>query len=618
MKYPHTESLTRRIRLKTLEVPIGDTPLGADHPIRVQSMTNTDTMDTRATVEQALRMVEAGCEYVRITAPHVEAARNLGVIKKALRERGCRVPLIADIHFTPNAAEIAARLVEKVRVNPGNYADRKLGKATEFDDATYRSELQRLHEKFSPLVKICKENGTAMRIGSNHGSLSDRILSRYGDTPRGMVESALEFLDICEDHGYRQIVLSMKASNTQIMVQAYRLLVRRMVERGIVYPLHLGVTEAGEGEDGRIKSAVGIGSLLLDGIGDTVRVSLTEDPEVEAPVARAILERIEGIPPASLPEAPTDAWDPFVFTRRKTVPVRRIGEGEPPIVIAPYGGTEIGKDVPSPDYLSFPSAPNSDLGAPSVLPFAAWEGAGKPQGRFPVYPDLRSWKNARERHPALNFVHLQRTAVEDPGLPSLCDGKTALILTPTTKDGARELRLLCLELTAKKMTAPLLVHVPRNENSGPGGEGALSAACLLGPLLLDGFVDGLWLEGGDDGSVRTAFNVLQACRLRMSKTEFISCPSCGRTQFDLQQVSFRIRERLGHIQGLKIAVMGCVVNGPGEMADADFGYVGTGPGKISLYKGHQVMERNLEERGAVERLVDLIRAHGRWVEKKPA
>ncbi len=634
LSHQYALSLSRYERLPSHEVKIGGIPLGGGHPIRIQSMTTTDTMDTEGTVAQTIRMIGSGCDYVRITAPNVACAENLKPIKERLRQLGHQVPLIADIHFTPNAAEIAARIVEKVRVNPGNYADRKQFKTIEYTDKEYQLEIERIRERFLPLVKICKEHGTAMRIGTNHGSLSDRIMSRYGDSARGMVESAREFLTICEDEGFDQIVLSMKSSNTQVMVQAYRLLVQGMLERGKIYPLHLGVTEAGEGENGRIKSAIGIGALLMDGIGDTVRVSLTEDPEFEAPVARRIVDFALAQAKLSetnkLPELKSPSFNPFEFQRRETLDISGFGKGGIPKVIGSVdhvvefkkslgdlGYTTIAEDtwVKSDlacDFIFHGAGANEDLSPtlPLILPSKDWAG-GNEKFSHPHFSSVAEWLSAGKKHDALNFVTLTRDDLKQD-LTADQLAKTVLILKAQTGDTTREIRLLIHELDLLKIKNPVLV----SWNANPLDEAAyqIETAAALGELFIDGRLDGIWIEGKGHLPIRTAFTVLQASRLRMSKTEYISCPSCGRTQFNLQEVSAKIRARTEHLKGVKIAIMGCVVNGPGEMADADFGYVGTGPKKISLYKGHEVVVRNLDESVAVDKLIELVKSHGRWVD----
>lgn len=646
----YCNSLSAYSRRKTLEVKIGDIPLGAENPIRIQSMTTVDTMDTRGSVEQAIRMVEAGCEYVRITAPSITEAQNLAEIKKELKKRGVYVPLIADIHFTPNAAELAARIVEKVRVNPGNYADKKKFNIIEYTDVTYQAELERIRERFTPLVNICKEYGTAMRIGTNHGSLSDRILSRYGDTPLGMVESALEFLRICEDLNYHDIVLSMKASNTQVMVQAYRLLVQKLDEGGFQpYPLHLGVTEAGEGEDGRIKSAVGIGTLLEDGLGDTVRVSLTEEPELEAPVAKILIDRYisreSGIEINSLENNPID---PFSYQRRKTLEVLNIGGQNVPRVIADLSLIkEAGyKDLKSIGHYYLPELDKfkmNDLGCDyifsadnplgfmlpnglkEILNYDTWLSATDKANQFPVFT-ISELSRATEKHPLLNFIQLSTEELDLNLMQLLQSDETLVILLETHQRHAMAaLRQFFFRLMEENIVTPVVVI--RKYKDISDDELQVYAATDIGGLLIDGLGDGAMLStellqpSDKEEALKvisryntTTFGILQAARTRMSKTEYISCPSCGRTLFDLQQTTALIRKRTDHLKGVKIGIMGCIVNGPGEMADADYGYVGSGKGKITLYKGKEVIKRAVPSEKAVDELIEIIRQDGRWRE----
>lgn len=645
---PYCNSLTSYSRWKTRVVKIGDVPLGGENPIRLQSMTTTDTLNTMATVEQSIRMIEAGCEYVRITAPSLKEAQNLENIKKELRKRGYNTPIIADIHFTPNAAELAARIVEKVRVNPGNYADRKKFEHIEYTNATYDSELSRIRERFIPLIKVCKEYGTAMRIGTNHGSLSDRILSRYGDTPLGMVESAMEFLRICEEENYKNIVLSMKASNTQVMVQAYRLLVQHMMKLGMNYPLHLGVTEAGDGEDGRIKSAVGIGTLLEDGLGDTVRVSLTEDPEFEIPVAKMLVDRYENrknqkwIKPISQKELP---YSPYAYERKKSTGVINIGGHDVPRVIADLSDKEkinaanffaLGYNYSvtldkwnltdqACDYI-YLGKNKIDFETPGTLGLIvdaeAWV-SEEDQKRY--YPLFIGWKYHQEKykgrsmHPQLNFVLVDAaTLFDDHGYDLRGLDETAVLIFDTGNEhGMAEQRRMFIELLSCNCKNPVIIK--RNYKNITGEKLQLYAATDLGALLLDGFGDGIWIKQKECSSLQilnsTSFGILQATRTRISKTEYISCPSCGRTLFDLQETTNKIRQRTQHLKGVKIGIMGCIVNGPGEMADADYGYVGTGPGKITLYKGKEVVKKNIDEKDAVDALIELIKDHGDWVEQ---
>lgn len=645
----YCNSLVQYRRRKTIEVKIGDVPLGGTNPIRVQSMTTVDTMDTKGTVEQTIRMIESGCEYVRITAPSVKEAQNLEAIKKELRLRGYTVPLIADIHFTPNAAELAARIVEKVRINPGNYADKKRFETIDYTDATYEAELERIRQKFTPLVKICKEYGTAMRIGTNHGSLSDRIMSRYGDTPLGMVESALEFLRICEDLQYYDIVLSMKASNPQVMVQAYRLLVQKLDSEGFKpYPLHLGVTEAGDGEDGRIKSSVGIGTLLEDGLGDTVRVSLTEEPEVEAPVAMIMVDRYINrsahAPIKSIAESPID---PFVYTRRTTCEVANIGGmHHVPRVVADMRKVVISdyKDLrcighfylPEPDkwrmndqgadYVYTGSNPIPFMlpnGLKEIMDYAVWKDAEDKTNKIPLFTQ-QEYFTATGKHAEINFIWIDLPSWNESLVETLRNDRTVVAMVKTENDHAMaEVRRLFFELIEQHLDVPVIVSRQYQETD----EDTLMifAATDIGGLFIDGLGDGIMLgvTGVHDKEKqlkwtdvcnKTAFGILQATRNRMSKTEYISCPSCGRTLFDLQETTAMIRKRTDHLKGVKIGIMGCIVNGPGEMADADYGYVGSGPGRITLYRGKEVVKRNVPSAQAVDQLIELIREDGIWIE----
>lgn len=626
--------------------------MGGENPIRLQSMTTTDTLDTKATVEQSIRMIEAGCEYVRITAPSLKEAQNLEAIKKELRARGYKTPLVADIHFTPNAAELAARIVEKVRVNPGNYADKKKFEHIEYSDATYDAELARIRERFIPLVKVCKEYGTAMRIGTNHGSLSDRILSRYGDTPLGMVESAMEFLRICEDENYFNIVLSMKASNAQVMVQAYRLLVQQMMRAGMNYPLHLGVTEAGDGEDGRIKSAAGIGTLLEDGLGDTVRVSLTEEPEFEIPVAKMLVERYaKRKDHVEIPEIKSDdekiilPYSPYEYERENCLNVANIGSANVPRVIADFSGqNEITPaSLFAVGYNYFVSTDkwnitdlacdyvytgNNDVNfeIPGTLGIIynseKWKSLKETSRCYPLFCGNEFFESER-RSGELNFIAIDIKTLDENFLAKIRSQKNiVLVLNSANAHAAAEMRRAFISIKnnfsiGNCKTLPIIIC--RNYSGIDEEHFRLSASTDCGFLLLDGIGDGVWLSSNTT-PLRvinsTAFGILQATRTRISKTEYISCPSCGRTLFDLQITTNKIRQRTSHLKGVKIGIMGCIVNGPGEMADADYGYVGTGPGKITLYKGKTVVKRNVPEAEAVDALIDLIRENGDWVEEK--
>jgi (E)-4-hydroxy-3-methylbut-2-enyl-diphosphate synthase len=674
----YCESLTEFKRLKTKEVKIGDLLLGNFHPVRVQTMTTTDTMNTMATVEQSIRCIEAGAELVRITAPSKNEAENLLYIKNELRRRGYHTPLVADIHFTPNAAEIAARIVEKVRVNPGNYVDKKKFELIEYTDADYAEEIDRIRERFTPLIKICKEYGTAMRIGTNHGSLSDRIMSRYGDTAMGMVESAMEFLRIARNESYHNIVLSMKSSNPKVMVHAYRLLVKIMFDEfGECYPLHLGVTEAGDGEDGRVKSAVGIGTLLEDGLGDTIRVSLTEDPELEIPVCRDLVKRYISQQPTDNSPQPAFlidklSYDPFSYQRRETFSVDNIGGKHVPVVIADLSKLE--KIIPetlksvgytyegatdkwnigdaAADYI-FTGHHIPDFALPGTLKVivypAAWIEATDKTKYFPIYSDS-GYVEALESPPKeglgrLNFVMMDcfnDRADSFAWLDKLSNDPTVVLcLSSTNKNAMQSVRRMYVELMNRKIKNPVINIIDSNWQTAD--EHLIHYATEAGALLLDGMGDGISLgmtsesyklqgtsfrniSGRHYSSNQTAeefinnaaFGILQATRTRISKTEYISCPSCGRTLFDLQETTAKIRSRTHHLKGVKIAIMGCIVNGPGEMADADFGYVGSGPGKITLYRGKEIMKRNVNSEVAVEELISLLKESDAWVEpQKP-
>lgn len=611
--------------------------MGGNQPIRLQSMTTTDTMDTMATVEQSIRMIDAGCELVRITAPSKKEAENLAAIKEELRNRGYHTPLVADIHFTPNAAEIAAGIVEKVRVNPGNYADKKKFEEIEYTDESYQAELDRIRERFTPLVLLCKANGTAMRIGTNHGSLSDRILSRYGDTPEGMVESAMEFIRICRDNDYHELVISMKASNPQVMVQAYRLLVARMKSLGMDYPLHLGVTEAGDGEDGRVKSAVGIGTLLEDGIGDTIRVSLTEEPEAEIPVARMLAERYSSRSSMARAISPVDiSIDPFSYTRRHTQAVHNFGDKNVPRVIANFSHKQdikasslfaVGLNYSVPldkwnitdsaaDYI-YIGKNTIDFEIPGTLgvlvDHEVFSAVAHKERHYPLY-SLEAFDH--EERAALNFLRLSYQDITEQTLGLLKSlHKTIIILSTDNAHAVAELRAAFAKLMNAGINIPVVTERAYKDISED--EFMLYASTDCGALLIDGLGDGIMLSAEAIPMQRinsTAFGILQATRTRISKTEYISCPSCGRTLFDLQETTAKIRAKTSHLKGVKIGIMGCIVNGPGEMADADYGYVGTGPGKITLYKEKNVVKKNVPEDEAVQELIELIKEHGDWVE----
>jgi len=573
-------------RRASREVRIGRCAVGGENALRIQSMLTSDTMDTAACVAETLPLVEAGCEIVRVTAPTVKDARNLEAIREALRALGCDVPLVADIHFKPDAALEAAKWVEKVRINPGNFADSKKFNIREYTDAEYAAEIERIRERFAPLVLLCKERGIAMRIGTNHGSLSDRIMNRFGDTPAGMVESAIEFARIARALDYHDFVFSMKASNPKVMIQAYRLLVARLDELdrtddgGWNYPIHLGVTEAGDGEDGRIKSAIGIGSLLADGIGDTIRVSLTEDARHEIPVAKALAE-------IATPHAPAPAlegwpFDPFTYTRRASKRIEVAG--------VPLGGGEVVRVVVR--RAVFDKVAHKLDGLGDYRPEIVFEDAG-----------------VVEIDPTDAASVARVNALDGSRLVAVANGCALPVI------GAY--RLLAKVLDERH---PIMLKDTLGGGSCDFLQNLLRAATNLGSLLCDGIGDAVMVQGEEapGQSLRIAYNTLQAAGVRIFKTDYVACPSCGRTLFNLQETTARIKVATSHLKGVKIAIMGCIVNGPGEMADADFGYVGGAPGKVNLYVGKSPVKFNIPQAEAVERLVDLIREHGRWIDPQSA
>lgn len=658
--------LTSYQRLQTLEVKIGDLLLGNGHPIRIQTMTTTDTMNTIATVEQSIRCIEAGAELVRITAPSKTEAYNLLEIKNELRKRGYNTPLVADIHFTPNAAEIAARIIEKVRVNPGNYADKKKFEFIEYTDADYVEEIDRIRDRFTPLVKICKEYGTAMRIGTNHGSLSDRIMSRYGDSAMGMVESAMEFLRIARGEQYHNIVLSMKSSNPLVMVQAYRLLIETMTtEFGVCYPLHLGVTEAGDGEDGRIKSAIGIGTLLEDGIGDTIRVSLTEDPEFEIPVCQDLVNRYNSFQQSvQLPSIEKLFYSPFEYKRRLSSAVENIGAKQVPVVVSDMSRVDkiVHENLQSigytydadtdkwaigdaaADYV-FTGSKKIDFALPGTLKNIVWSSVWdeKSESCFPIF-ELEDFVSAEKKSNRINFVMVDCYSVVEGVASSFEEQRLKLIkvgqdetvvfcLSSKNKNAMQSVRRMFVAFADLGISNPVILTTDSSMHTPD--EHLIHFATETGALLLDGMGDGICLgftgdQGIDGAKVKgrtylpvkdvyqftnnTAFSILQATRTRISKTEYISCPSCGRTLFDLQETTAKIRSVTNHLKGVKIAIMGCIVNGPGEMADADFGYVGSGPGKITLYRSKEVVKKSVDSEVAVDELIQLLKDSGAWVE----
>tara|TARA_Y100001936_G_scaffold65205_1_gene64030 strand:- start:20837 stop:22750 length:1914 start_codon:yes stop_codon:yes gene_type:complete len=630
------ENLFEYNRRDSISVNIGNSGIGGSNPIRIQSMTTTDTMDTNSTIDQAIRMVNSGCEFVRVTAPTPRAAENLRNIKKGLNQKGYDVPLIADIHFTPNAAEIAANIVEKVRINPGNYADKKKFQKIDYDDKSYNEEIERIYDRVSPLIKICKENGTAMRIGTNHGSLSDRILSKFGDTPLGMVESALEYLRICEDHKYYNIVLSMKASNPLIMVHAYRLLVEKIDDSGLKkYPLHLGVTEAGEGEDGRIKSAIGIGTLLDDGIGDTVRVSLTEEPEFESPIAKILVDRYDHRPGHKKIKIPKKInFSAFHYEKRESYEVSNIGGDYLPIVISDFSKCELSNENlselginfniknkkwenqdNSPDYLYLGKNLSNirDLNYNLIYDYNTWIKLNSNKNCYPLieYHDfLRGLNNFSNE---LNFLKIGCDDIMEEGLK--IPNNFVIIIDSDNPHNMPDLRATFMRLSNKKI--PVILS---NTYKNYSDKLILYSSTDLGGLFIQGYGDGIFLrsEKIDINEIikinLLSFKILQAARVRVTSTDFISCPSCGRTLFDLQETTAKIRERTDHLKGLKIGIMGCIVNGPGEMADADYGYVGSGKDRITLYRGQEVVKRAINYKDGVDELIELIKEDGNWIE----
>lgn len=603
-------------RRETCVVNIGATPLGGDNPIRIQSMTNTATQDTDACVAQAKRIADAGGEYVRLTTQGVKEAENLRNINAALRRDGYMTPLVADVHFNPRVADVAALYAEKVRINPGNYVDAaRTFKHLEYTDEEYAQELQKIRDRFVPFLNICKENHTAIRIGVNHGSLSDRIMSRYGDTPEGMVESCMEFLRICVDEHFTDVVISIKASNTVVMVRTVRLLVAVMEKEGMHFPLHLGVTEAGDGEDGRIKSALGIGALLADGLGDTIRVSLSEAPEAEIPVARKLVDyvtRRKDHPYIPGPNIPT--FNYLAPSRRQTVAVRNIGGDNVPVVIATCLDGDLTTDPQfAPDYIYTGHQLPADVqeGVQYIVDADVWE--GKPN-TWPAFKgDQMPFVSSCNA--ALKFLFITYMGLNDEALACLkYHHEIVLVAQSNHPNRLGEQRALVHQLMQEGLSNPVVFfqHYAEEEKENL----QIKAAADMGALVFDGLTDGIFLY--NQGSIptttldATAFGILQAGRLRTSKTEYISCPGCGRTLYDLQGTIARIKAATSHLKGLKIGIMGCIVNGPGEMADADYGYVGAGRGKISLYKKKECIEKNIPEEEAVEKLIELIKANGDW------
>lgn len=623
MNYKYCNNLFSYSRFLTREVNIGGVPLGGSNPIRLQSMTNTNTLDTDATVEQCIKIIKAGADYVRITTPGIREAENLIVIKKKLNKLGYISPLIADIHFNPKVAEVAAAIVEKIRINPGNYSDKKRFEQINYTDSEYKQELEKIHTKLLPLLKICREHGTAVRIGVNHGSLSDRIMNRYGDTPRGMVESAMEFLRICNLEGFHNLVVSLKASNTRIMVQAYRLLVNTMIAEKMNFPLHLGVTEAGEGEDGRIKSAVGIGSLLADGLGDTIRVSLTENPENEIPIARELVnyfkDRKESNP---IPTVKINLKNPFEYQQQIANSIENIGGKNFPVVIIDWNNDLYEKELsyPKPEYFYLNTG--SDFNSLPVkysyiLNMHDWFKHTRYKSNiFPLMTEAE-FTYYGTKHPLLNFVIVSNLDNLDKLFETLQKHKNVVLILETfNTNGVADQRSFLYQLISRNINVPLIIN--RNYCEKSSVSLLIKSASDFGPILIDGFGNGIWIRNAgvikSTDIISMSFGILQASRVRTSKTEYISCPSCGRTLFDMQSLTSTIKNRTNHLKNLKIAIMGCNVNGPGEMADADYGYVGAGPGIVTLYKGKTIIKKNIPSEVAVDELISLIKENGDWFE----
>ena len=574
------------MRRKTINVSVGDVIIGSDYPIVTQSMTTASTLDTEASVEEAIKIIDAGGQIVRFTAPNIKEAENLQNIKDSLRNKGYTNPLVADIHFTPNAAITAAEIVEKVRINPGNYVDRKKFEIKEYDDKTYNDELLKIEDRFIPLLDICKKHNTAIRIGTNHGSLSDRIMNRFGDTPLGMVESALEFLRICDKNDFDQVVLSMKSSNPLVMVHAYRLLVKKMDEENMHFPLHLGVTEAGDGLDGRIKSSLGIGSLLNDGIGDTIRVSLTEDPEFEIPAAKKIIDKTRMLNPIN-----KDDHRLSEYHKRSTSAALNIGGDNVPVVLSSSNALFEGN---GPDYF-----------------YNGKELINNKNERFPYFHSIKEYRQSDDKSDIINFVSLSKETITNSIMSSMPKN---VVFVFDFHDNETDFRDIFNFFEKQGITNPVLFKKSYKEEDFE--KLSIDASIDFGTLLLEGMGNGLWLDSDyhHERINELSFSILQNTRTRIFKTDYISCPSCGRTKFDLQETTALVKEKTSHLKDLKIAVMGCIVNGPGEMADADYGYVGSGKDVISLYKGKDLVKRNISSKDAVDELINLIKANNDWVE----
>lgn len=602
-------------RRQSSVVQIGNKQLGGNNPILIQSMANVSTLDTNACVEQAIRIIDAGADYVRFTAQGVREAENLGVIRQELTKRGYTHPLVADIHFNPRAADAAAQVVEKVRINPGNYVDSKVFNIRDYSEEEYNSGIEKIRERFIPFLNLCKQHNTAIRLGINHGSLSDRIMSRYGDTPEGMVASCLEYLKICREEDFQHVAISIKASNTVVMVQTVRLLVKTMDAEGMSYPLHLGVTEAGDGEDGRIKSAVGIGTLLHDGIGDTIRVSLSEEPEAEVLVARKLVDYIQERAGANRVEGSiSPEYNNVKPARRISRDVCGIGKGGIPVVISDrsYGLNFEFNQEAKPDYVYVGTEDPDNL--PDNMQLLVDAHVWKPRANVFPYFIASDAKELKNYDSPLKFIRLTYADLNDQILEVLKSDKAVVVILSTHHaNGLGAQRAFMHKLLSSGCDVPVILHREYHETDIESLQ--IKAAADMGAMILDGFCDGIFLNNTKGDALATdncMFCILQATRARISKTEYISCPGCGRTLYNLQTTIARVKKATSHLKGLKIGIMGCIVNGPGEMADADYGYVGAGVGRISLYKGKECVQRNIPENEAVERLVELIKENGDW------
>ena len=593
------------MRRKTVSVKIGDLFIGSEHDVKTQSMTTASTADTQSSIDEAIRIFNAGGQLVRFTAPSIKEAKNLKNIRNGLIKKGYSKPLVADIHFTPNAAIVASEIVEKVRINPGNFVDKKKFEIKEYDDDTYNEEVKKIEKKFIDLINSCKKNDTALRIGTNHGSLSDRIMNKFGDTPLGMVESAMEFLRVCQNENFDQIVLSMKSSNPIVMIHAYRLLVKTMESEKMFFPLHLGVTEAGDGLDGRIKSALGIGTLLSEGLGDTIRVSLTEDPEFEIPAAEKILSKIESM---SIKKSDFNNIRAFSYYKRESFEVENIGNMNHPIVIS---NDECLFEENSPDYIFTldPSLVNKDK--KYILPFNEWSKCNL-KNTFPYYDSIKEFRKSGKKSKKINFVKLNFDRIKNTINQSFKNN--VVFVFDVTSKSRHDLLEAINFFEEQKIYNPVVFKGNYDEKDFE--KIAIDVSIDIGSLFLEGMGNGIWIScsKNTDKVNELSFLILQNTRTRIFKTDYISCPSCGRTKFDLQDTTAMVKENTSHLKGLKISVMGCIVNGPGEMADADYGYVGSGTGFISLYKGKQLVKRNIPSKHAVDELIHLIKENGDWID----